>query len=347
MGDTIFTWYSKKQPIVSLSTCEAEYVAASYCVCHAIWLRRLLSELRIPQQASTEIRVDNKSAIELAKNPIADVLTKPLSKNFLDTYKRFFWNKNVDSKAVHHLPLSGEEVDIKKPNEKDSFDVDHAVCTKPKPNTKEEKKVIPPREQRLEWYISTYKNKDKLLADDEEDIEPDGTHSMTFRDLASFQLDLFESDGFDVQEDHKKVNDAGLIRTYYYPEKGISPSARYVPPIMECARQAIEKYNADNGTHFDHENVIRTNVELASPYRFYITFDAVDGTRGTKENFQAIVNFHFPTTDRTVKMVRLSQPPRYFLLEDIPKVLDSPPLNITMESSSVLRRTNMSTILGG
>ena len=33
MGNTTFTWLSKKQPIVILSTCEAEYVAASWCVC--------------------------------------------------------------------------------------------------------------------------------------------------------------------------------------------------------------------------------------------------------------------------------------------------------------------------
>ena len=129
MGDTAFTWYSKKQPIVALSTCEAEYVAASYCVCHAIWLRRLLSELRIPQQRSTEVCIDNKSAIELAKNPVhherskhidvrfhfirehvkeknvhlrhvasrdqvADVLTKPMSKALLDTYKRMMGMKD-------------------------------------------------------------------------------------------------------------------------------------------------------------------------------------------------------------------------------------------------------------
>ena len=42
MGDTAFIWMSKKQPIVILLTCEAEYVATTSCVCHAIWLRNLL-----------------------------------------------------------------------------------------------------------------------------------------------------------------------------------------------------------------------------------------------------------------------------------------------------------------
>jgi len=47
MGGTAFTWLSKKQPIVTLSTCEAEYVAASWCVCHAVWLRNLLSRVEL------------------------------------------------------------------------------------------------------------------------------------------------------------------------------------------------------------------------------------------------------------------------------------------------------------
>ena len=68
MGDTAFTWYLKKQSIMSLSTCEAEYVAASSAVCHAIWLRKLLKMLRMPQEVPTTICVDNKSAIALAKN---------------------------------------------------------------------------------------------------------------------------------------------------------------------------------------------------------------------------------------------------------------------------------------
>ncbi|KAM1738452.1 hypothetical protein ACFX11_014268 [Malus domestica] len=70
IGDTAFTWMSKKQPIITLSTCEAEYVAVTACVCHAIWLRNLLKELSMPQEEPTKIYVDNKSAIALAKNPV-------------------------------------------------------------------------------------------------------------------------------------------------------------------------------------------------------------------------------------------------------------------------------------
>ena len=40
----VFTWMSKKQSIVALSTCEAEYVVASSSVCEAIGLKNLLKE---------------------------------------------------------------------------------------------------------------------------------------------------------------------------------------------------------------------------------------------------------------------------------------------------------------
>ncbi|XP_050897809.1 uncharacterized mitochondrial protein AtMg00810-like [Lathyrus oleraceus] len=55
MGNTAFTWLSKKQPIVTLSTCEAEYVATSWCVCHAIWLRRLLSKMKWKDKESVVV----------------------------------------------------------------------------------------------------------------------------------------------------------------------------------------------------------------------------------------------------------------------------------------------------
>ena len=46
MGSTTVSWSSKKQSIVTLSTTEAELVAATTCVCQAIWLRKILEELQ-------------------------------------------------------------------------------------------------------------------------------------------------------------------------------------------------------------------------------------------------------------------------------------------------------------
>ena len=49
MGDCAITWSSKKQSIITLSTCEAKYVATTSFVCYAIWLRRLLEEVYLKQ----------------------------------------------------------------------------------------------------------------------------------------------------------------------------------------------------------------------------------------------------------------------------------------------------------
>ena len=45
MRDILFTRSSKKQSIVILSTCKTEYVATKACICHSIWLRRLLKKI--------------------------------------------------------------------------------------------------------------------------------------------------------------------------------------------------------------------------------------------------------------------------------------------------------------
>jgi hypothetical protein len=69
-GQSPVSWQSSKQKIVALSSCEAEYVAATSGACQGIWLRRLLGELLGHDDGAIELRVDNKSAIALTKNPV-------------------------------------------------------------------------------------------------------------------------------------------------------------------------------------------------------------------------------------------------------------------------------------
>jgi hypothetical protein len=54
IGDTSFTWSSKKQLRVTLSSCEAEYVVVNSVVCHLIWLKNMLKHLGFPQENPTE-----------------------------------------------------------------------------------------------------------------------------------------------------------------------------------------------------------------------------------------------------------------------------------------------------
>ncbi|KAD3068312.1 hypothetical protein E3N88_36192 [Mikania micrantha] len=70
LGNGPVSWSSKKQSTVALSSSEAEYIAATSAACQGIWLRRILADLRLDVYEPTTIWCDNKSAINLSKNPI-------------------------------------------------------------------------------------------------------------------------------------------------------------------------------------------------------------------------------------------------------------------------------------
>ena len=69
LGGGAISWASKKQPSVALSSTEAEYMAQKTATTEAVWLRGLLQELGLRDEAPTEIWADNQGAIKLASNP--------------------------------------------------------------------------------------------------------------------------------------------------------------------------------------------------------------------------------------------------------------------------------------
>ena len=76
------SWQSKKQSVVAMSSCEAEYIALSSCAREAVWLRRLLADLGERQEEPTRILVDNTSAIALARNPEFHARTKHIQLHY-------------------------------------------------------------------------------------------------------------------------------------------------------------------------------------------------------------------------------------------------------------------------
>ena len=70
LGNNIVTWSSQKQKVVSLSSCESEYIAAALAACQGVWLSRLLADVTHSGVKKFRLMIDNKSAEELSRNPV-------------------------------------------------------------------------------------------------------------------------------------------------------------------------------------------------------------------------------------------------------------------------------------
>jgi hypothetical protein len=82
LGKSLISWHSQKQKVVALSTCEAEYIAASVAACQGIWLSRLLGDLRSTAVEGVELKVDNQSALALMKNLVFHGRSKHIRTKF-------------------------------------------------------------------------------------------------------------------------------------------------------------------------------------------------------------------------------------------------------------------------
>ena len=76
LGDSLFSWRSKKQKVVARSSTEAEYRALAATTAELIWLRWLLQDLGVDCSTATKLHCDNRSAIQISHNDAFHERTK-------------------------------------------------------------------------------------------------------------------------------------------------------------------------------------------------------------------------------------------------------------------------------
>lgn len=93
MGTGAISWSSKLQGIVALSSTEAEYIAAVEAGKEVVWLRKLLQEMGFSVSQPSVLRIDNQSAIQVAKHPEHHGRMKQLD-------LRWFWLRDMVDREV-------------------------------------------------------------------------------------------------------------------------------------------------------------------------------------------------------------------------------------------------------
>lgn len=96
-------WISKLQPIVTVSSMEAEYIACFFAVQDIVWIRQLLKDLGLERAGPTTVHIDNSSARQLAMNPVHHQRSKHID-------IKFHWIRDmVSSNTVQIVHVSTDD----------------------------------------------------------------------------------------------------------------------------------------------------------------------------------------------------------------------------------------------
>ena len=108
VGGNLVTWRSKKQNVVARSSAEAELRALALGICEAIWIKRVLEELKVPVTVPMRIYCDNKAAISIAHNPVLHDRTKHIEVD------KHFIKEKVEGGiiCIPYVPTSQQTADI-------------------------------------------------------------------------------------------------------------------------------------------------------------------------------------------------------------------------------------------
>ncbi|OMO98638.1 hypothetical protein CCACVL1_04141 [Corchorus capsularis] len=85
LGDSLISWKSKKQNVVSRSSTEAEYRAMAQTSAEIVWLQRLLQDMGVHISKPVAMFCDNKSATQIAHNSVFHERTKHIEEDCVST----------------------------------------------------------------------------------------------------------------------------------------------------------------------------------------------------------------------------------------------------------------------
>eukprot|EP00253_Pinus_taeda_P019353 PITA_19353 len=81
LGGCLVSWLSKNKTSISLSTADAEYIAATSCT-QVLWMKQTLKDIQVQFNQPIPIFYDNTSAINIFKNPVMHSKTKRIPIKF-------------------------------------------------------------------------------------------------------------------------------------------------------------------------------------------------------------------------------------------------------------------------
>jgi hypothetical protein len=93
------SWKSRRQDCVSLSTSEAEYVAASNCGQEVYYMREILRDFGYTQTAPTHIYEDNLACVAMSENPVRRKFSRHID------IRRYFVRDMVAAGVIKLVPL--------------------------------------------------------------------------------------------------------------------------------------------------------------------------------------------------------------------------------------------------
>ena len=105
---TQICWGSLKRNITALSTCQAEYIAATSAAQQTTWIRRLLQDVHMLRNSPTPLMIDNQSAIHVANSAGPTKRQK-----FKDLRHHYLTHQAAKGTiAIAHVPTDEQIADI-------------------------------------------------------------------------------------------------------------------------------------------------------------------------------------------------------------------------------------------